>query len=297
VSRIRSIVVAAVLVALSSSCSTLVAGTPSPAANSASDIGAAPQDADTGQSAASGAPSAPALPSAAPDGSLEATPWPPATIPEAERADVEVIDQGFTAYDVEYTGKVISYAIKVRNPNPNSWVASSVRMDAKFTDDAGTLIFEDDFAVIYTIPPDAVAAAGGTAIGGELRETTAQPTKMTVEVTDISWFSTDDVAPGTLVMGPATVRPGTRDSASDSVVVSCDAHSSYRSELNSGSIAIVFLDATGEIIGGNSDNTTIDNDFISIPGESVTPLEMELLFSLPDGVPAAECYPSFVGPI
>ena len=213
-SRIRSIVVAAVLVALSSSCSTLVAGTPSPAANAASPIGA-PQDADAAPSAAPGAPSAPALPSAAPDGSLEATPWPPATIPEAERADVEVIDQGFTAYDVEYTGKVISYAIKVRNPNPTSWVASSVRMDAKFTDDAGTLIYEDDFAVVYTIPPDAVAAAGGTAIGGELRETTAQPTKMTVEVTDISWFSTDDVAPGTLVMGPATVRPGTRDSTTD----------------------------------------------------------------------------------
>lgn len=296
-SRIRSIAIAAVFVALSSSCSTLVVGAPSPAAGAGGNIGA-PRDADNGQPAVPSATAAPAgLPSAAPDGSLEATPWPPATIPEGQRADVEVIDQGFTAYDVEYSGKVISYAIKVRNPNPSSWVASSVRMDAKFTDDAGNLVYQDDFAVIYTIPPDAVSAVGATAVGGDLRETTAQPTKMTVEVTDIDWFSTDDVAPGTLVMGPATVRPGTRDSTTDSVIVSCDAYSSYRSELNSGSIAIVFLDATGKIIGGNSDNTTIDNDFISLAGESVTPLEMELLFSLPDGVPAAECFPSFVGPI
>jgi hypothetical protein len=287
VSRTGSIVVAAVLVALSTSCTTVIAGTPSPVA--AAGVGVA-QNTDTALT------TAPAAPGLAPGQSLEATPWPPATIPESQRAEIEVIDQGFTAYDVEFTGKIISYAIKVRNPNPSSWVASSVQMNATFTDDAGNLIYEDDFAVIYTIPPDAVSAAGGTAIGGDLREVSAQPTRMTVEVTDTSWFSTDDVAPGTLVMGPATVRPGNDDSV-DSVVVSCDAQSSYRSELGSGSIAIVFLDATGKIIGGNSDNTTIDNDFISIAGESVTPLEMELLFSLPDGVPAAECYPSFVGPI
>ena len=287
-SRTGSIVVAAVFVALSTSCTTVVAGTASPVADAGAGVA---QNADAALT------TAPAAPSLAPGESLEATPWPPATIPEGQRADVEVIDQGFTAYDVEFTGKVISYAIKVRNPNPSSWVASSVQLTAQFTDDAGTLIYEDDFAVVYTIPPNAVAAVGGTAIGGDLREVSAQPTEMTVEVTDISWFSTDDVAPGTLVMGPATVRPGAPDSTTDSVIVSCDAQSSYRSELNSGSIAIVFLDATGKIIGGNSDNTTIDNDFISIAGESVTPLEMELLFSLPDGVPAAECYPSFVGPI
>ncbi len=284
-------VLPAVLIMLLAGCTTVVTGSPAPVAGLAGPPAG-------GDDAGAARPTGAAVPTVVPGQPVRATPWPPATIPESQREDVEVVDFGFTAYDVEYSGKVISYAARVRNPNPTSWVASSVQLDVQLTDDAGTLLYQDDFAVVYTVPPGATSAIGGTAVGGDLRELTTSPTRMSVEVTDIDWFSTDDVAPGTLTMGPATVRPGADDGSSvDSVIVSCDAISSYRSELGSGSIAIVYLDATGKIIGGNADNTTIDNDFISLPGESVTPLEMEELFSLPDGVPAAECHPSFVGPI
>jgi len=241
--------------------------------------------------------SAAAQPSAVPGQPVKATPWPPATIPESQRKDPQIVDSGFTAYDVEYSGKVISYAARVKNPNPSSWVASSVQMDVKFTDDAGKVIYDSDFEVVYTITPGATSAIGGTAVGGDLADVTTQPTKMSVTITDVSWFSTDDVAPGTITFGPATVKAGTRDSSTDSVVVSCAATSSYRSKLGSGSIAIVYLDPAGKIIGGNSDNSDIDHEFISLAGEAVTPIEMEELFSLPTGVPAAACYPSFVGPI
>jgi hypothetical protein len=285
-----ALVAALALVALAG-CATAIPGRALPLADAAAQQQAAPAP------SAPAAASAAAQPSAAPGQPVKATPWPPATIPESARQDPQIVDSGFTAYDVEYSGKVISYAARVKNPNPSSWVASSVRMDVKFTDDAGKVIYDSDFEVIYTITPGATSAIGGTAVGGDLADVTAQPTKMVVTITDVRWFSTDDVAPGTISFGPATVKAGTRDSSVDSVLVSCDATSSYRSKLSSGSVAIVYLDQAGKIIGGNSDNSNLDHDSISLAGESVTKVEMEELFSLPSGVPAAACYPSFVGPI
>jgi hypothetical protein len=290
VNRIRYVVLGALAALLLAGCATVVPGRALPMA----DAGPA-RGAPVAQSAG---PTAAVPPAATgPAQSTKATPWPPVSISEGQRADPKIVDSGFTAYDVEYSGKVISYAARVTNPNPSSWVASAVQMDVTFTDDTGKVLYQDDLATIYTLTPGATSAIGGTAVGGDLSDLTASPTKMTVKITDVSWFSTEDVAPGTISFGPATVKPGTRDSTTDSVVVSCDATSSYRSKLGSGSIAIVYLDAAGKIIGGNSDNTTIDHDFISLAGESVTKLEMEELFSLPAGVPAAACYPSFVGPI
>jgi hypothetical protein len=290
VNRILSVVVGALALLLLAGCATVIPGRALPLAEASGPARGA-------TAAESAVPSAVAPPTAvAPGQSVRATPWPPVSISEGQRADPKILDSGFTAYDVEYSGKVISYAARVTNPNPTSWVASAVQMDVKFTDDAGKVLYEDDLATIYTLTPGATSAIGGTAVGGDLADLTTTPTKMTVQITDVSWFTTDDVAPGTLTFGPATVKAGTRDSSVDSVVVSCEAASSYRSKLGSGSIAIVYLDPAGKIIGGNNDNTTIDHDFISLAGESVTKLEMEELFSLPAGVPAAACYPSFVGP-
>jgi hypothetical protein len=284
--------VAALALVLLAGCATAIPGRALPLADAAR-----PGPAATAPTPQAAAPSGAAAPATGPAQSTKATPWPPATIPEGQRADPQIVDSGFTAYDVEYSGKVISYAARVKNPNPSSWVASSVRLDVKFTDDAGKVIYDSDFEVIYTITPGATSAIGGTAVGGDLADVTAQPTKMVATITDVSWFSTDDVAPGTITFGPATVKAGTRDSTTDSVIVSCDATSSYRSKLGSGSIAIVYLDQAGKIIGGNSDNSDIDHETIALAGESVTSVQMEELFSLPTGVPAAACYPSFVGPI
>jgi hypothetical protein len=291
VHRSPLVLVAALALVALTGCATAIPGRALPLADAAGPAQAA------APSAPAGAPSAAAQPSFAPGQPIKATPWPPPTISESQRADPQIVDSGFTAYDVEYSGKVISYAARVKNPNPSSWVASSVRMEVSFTDDAGKVIYDSDFEVVYTLTPGATSAIGGTAVGGDLRDVVAQPTKMNVKITDVSWFSTEDVAPGTITFGPATVKPGTRDSTTDSVIVSCDATSSYRSKLGSGSVAIVYLDKAGKIIGGNSDNSNLDHDSISLAGESVTPVEVEELFSLPTGVPAAACYPSFVGPI
>lgn len=273
--------VAAVLgVVMLAGCSASIAGSASPAP--AGGAGSAPSASVPAPAGGAGAP-------------VDSTPFPPATLSEGERADVEIVDSGFTAYDVEFTGKVISYAIRLRNPNASSWIATSVRMHVTFDDPSGTTVYDDDLVIIYHVPPKATSAAGGTAVGGDLSELATSPTVMNVEITDISWFSTDDVTPGAITMGPATVKPGPPDTV-DSVIVSCAARSTYASKVGSFSVNFVFLDAAGKIIGGNADNTTIDNEFLSIPGEAVSPLEFEELFSLPDGVPAAECYPSFVTP-
>jgi hypothetical protein len=291
VHRSPLVLVTALAVVVLAGCATAIPGRALPLADAAGPAQAAAPVAPTG------AASAAAQPSAVPGQPVKATPWPPPTISESQRADPQIVDSGFTAYDVEYSGKVISYAARVKNPNPSSWVVSSVKLDVSFTDDAGKVIYDSDYEVIYTITPGATSAIGGTAVGGDLADVTTQPTKMNVKITDVDWFSTEDVAPGTISFGPATVKPGTRDSTTDSVIVSCDATSSYRSKLGSGSVAIVYLDNAGKIIGGNSDNSNLDHDTISLAGESVTPVEVEELFSLPTGVPAAACYPSFVGPI
>jgi hypothetical protein len=280
------------LVALAG-CATAVPGRALPLADAAAQAQSAPASSVPALTDGSAA----AQPSAAPGAPIKATPWPPVSIPEGKRADPQIVDSGFTAYDVEYTGKVISYGLKVKNPNPSSWVASSVDLDVKFTDDAGKVIWQSTFEAIYTINPGATTALGETVEGGDLQDVTTQPTKMVATITDVDWFSTDDVAPGTITFGPAKVKPGTRDSGADSVVVSCDATSSYRSKLGSGSVEILYLDQAGKIIGGNSDNSNLDHDTISLAGESVTPVEVEELFTPPNGVPAAACYPSFVGPI
>lgn len=270
---VTGVLLAAVLLG---GCSATVVGSPSPL------FPVRPAVSDGGSGSASGSVS----------GSAEPVPWPPATIPESAREDPEVVDFGFSAFDVADTGKVISYGVRVRNPNPSSWLASSVGLSLAFTDDAGRLLYEDRFAVVYTLPPDTTSAVGGTAIGGALATLVEQPTAMSVEITAVNWFSTDDVPPGRLVMDEATVRP-----RAGSVIVGCTADSSYRSALSSGSVAVLFLDGRGRIIGGNSDNTTIDGDFIRIPGQAATDLQLELEFAPPGGVPEAICYPNVNVPL
>jgi hypothetical protein len=121
---------------------------------------------------------------------------------------------------------------------------------------------------------------------------------MEVEITRTQWFTTDDVTPGSVTFGPATVRPVQKDPGDsvDGVVVGCEATSTFASKLGNAYVEILYLDATGKIIGGDANNSTIDNQFIAIPGTARTTFEMKELFSPPGGVPAAQCYGSYVTP-
>jgi hypothetical protein len=241
----------------------------------------------------------------APPAALPAVPVPaPATRPatpgayglrqQAPSEVLEVVDQGFSAYAVQYSGNVTSWGVKLRNPNTGNLYATGVSLRVTFTDATGAVVLVEEGPVTADVAPGQVIAFGST----DIRGATGLATAMHVEVVDTNWTDGEYRAAGQITMGPATARPGTGPGSdlNTQVVVDCSASSTFLSKLSSFFVSVLYLDAQGRIIGGSNHNSDIDGETLSVPGGGNARFTLEALFAPPSGVPAAECSPNFVRP-
>lgn len=160
-----------------------------------------------------------------------------------------------------------------------------------FRDANGAVVFVDDNATTYGIRPGTTSALGGTDI---FSSAPVEAASMQVEVLDASWTPTSLMSPGTLVSGPAAVRPDPSSSpSSPAVLIDCAVRSTYPSKTASIFLMIVYRDPTGKIIGGMTSNSDAESDTLDAFGNTVTRVGLKALFTPPSGVPAAECYPSW----
>jgi hypothetical protein len=252
---------AALACALLTACSSAVSGSAAPAAGTPPPAAAAPP-----------ASTAPA-------------------VPESERRDIEVLEQGFTAWPVEFLGNKVSYAVALRNPNPSTWVADRVLVTFTFRDATGAVVLIDDLGTVYTVLPGQTTAV---VTNGLADDPATLPTSMEVAIVETDWVQAADVTPGAVTMGPAVTRPEPDGDRYPGLFVECDATSTYTSVLPSVAVHLVYRDAAGVIIGGSLNRVGADAG--GLPGAATTSLELFDYFPPPPGVPAAECYSSFVTP-
>lgn len=226
--------------------------------------------------------------SAEPSDSMPATTAEPAP---RERVEIEILDRGFTSWEAPALDRpLISWAVVVRNPNPDTWLARAADLTITFSDSAGAVVASTDLPVVLTIQPGAKGAAGGGLDSGG-----GIATSMSVRLDGTEWVRTDRIPAGSVTMGPATTRPDTSLGA-DALIIDCDARSTYRLTPEEVSVAAVYRDAAGVIIGGTLFRTDIDSALLSFPAQATTPMEFRSFDPPPSGVPAAECYPVLVGP-
>jgi hypothetical protein len=241
-------------------------------------------------------PTVPAVPTARPSAaptprSAPATPVLGSLDQDAPAAALEVADHGFSAYAVEYTGIVTSYAVRLRNPNPAPWRATSATLQITFTDANGAVVLAEQGPFIADIGPGQTTAFGSTAT----RDATGIATAMHVEVVDANWTDGMYRAAGEITTGPATARPVT-GTGSDKVLIDCAASSTYLSKVAGLFVSVVYLDPQGRIIGGSQHNSDVDGNTLSVPGGGSAPFTLQGYFAPPNGVPAAECSVNYVRP-
>lgn len=208
---------------------------------------------------------------------------------------LEVVDQGFSAYAVQYSGNVTSWAVKLRNPHTDTWSATSATLRATFTDASGTVVLVEEEYLYGDVAPGKVVAFGSTDSGANA---TGIATAMQVEVLETRWNDFPR-ATGDITMGPATVRPasGPGSDITPKVLVDCSATSTFLSKIAGLSVTMVYLDATGRIIGGSQQNSDIDGTPLSVPGGGTAEFTLQGWFSPAGGVPAAECSANFLRPL
>ncbi|WP_214407763.1 serine/threonine-protein kinase [Pseudonocardia lacus] len=218
--------------------------------------------------------------------------------PAPGRADLEVADFGFTPVQNGVGDWAITWAIRVRNPNPSDWTVSSVNMTVTFTDDRGVVLNQGEDVSIYPVLPGATNAASSYGLAfGSADTYSVRPARMNITVTSVNWSS--DPEEGVVTFGPADLQPPDGDSVGRSYRVSCEATSTAAEEVQP-TVMVLLLDDEGRIVGGESTSQRYDPEqragypysSIVLPPGSTTPLEL-LLDAAPEEAASAECYGSY----
>lgn len=206
-----------------------------------------------------------------------------------EPLPLEVTGTGFTVREVPQLGgptPAISYAVTLRNPNPEEWIAGVVSVRATFLDAAGVTVAVGRREPGLGIRPGRSSAVTEPTVpvrpGGV-------PASMSVEVEVLRWASVRDVS-GSVTAGPATTRPDLTDPDAPGLVIDCSATSTYAGPQGPDVASIVYRDAAGTIIGGLATDEQSDGRPVEIPGNATTPLQFYDEFPPRDSVPVAECH-------
>lgn len=227
--------------------------------------------------------SVPGIPAAAPETTVAVTG------PAGEPVAVEVTGSGFSVRDVTALGgpnPAVSYAVTLRNPNPQEWIAGVVAVTATFLDADGASVAVGRREAALGIRPgrDSAVAEGSVPVrpGGV-------PVSMSVEIRSVRWASVSEVS-GDVTTGPATIRPDATDPDRPGLVIDCAVTSTYAGPQGPDVASIVYRDAVGAIIGGLATAEQSDGGPIEIPGGATTPMQFYDELPPRDRVPAAECH-------
>lgn len=197
-------------------------------------------------SAGAGSPSATnsvALPSPTPEETPEPTPTrtprptPRPTPTPTPRADLELVDSGFTQASQD-GNHWVHVGLIFENPNPDSWVAQFVRVQLTFYDADGNLAGSGD-EHISTVLPGQRAAIGNVVFD------VANAAEMEVEFRVSDWFEVD-YQPGAFSFEQVSTTPGQFGGWDTRGLI----RSSFEEEQENVRINIIYYDASDNIVGG-----------------------------------------------
>lgn len=260
------------MLTMTTACGASIAGTPQPAFDAVSPLSTA---------------SPPTMPP------MTSPLLPPSRVPLADVGlgtapipNLEVVESGFSSYAIQFSGQKMSYAVLLRNPNTAPVRAQSFTVRATFTDATGTTVYTSDDLVLTDLGPGQTTATGGNDLG----KATGIPVAMKAEVLKTRWSAAANNVPGEITMGPATVRPGPY--SANSLLIDCTATSTLASKVVSRTMAVVFRDAQGRIIGGFDTYDDSEGKRLGVPGNGSAAFTLRA-FQTPPQVPAAACYANF----
>jgi hypothetical protein len=242
--------------------------------------------------------------STGPGGSAEAVGGPGTVIyqgavnPAPGRADLEVVEFGFTPVQNGVGEWAVTWSIRARNPNPDRWTATSVSMTVTFTDDRGVVLNKGEEASIRPVLPGTSSAVSSYGLAFVTSDTySVRPTRMNITVTSVNW--SDDPVAGVVTFGEADLDAPDEDSLGRNYRVRCEATSTAAEEVEP-TVVVLLRDDEGRIVGGESTSRRYDPTQggaypyadIALAPQSTTPLDL-MLDTAPEGAATAECFASY----
>lgn len=165
----------------------------------------------------------------------EPTPFVATPVPTAPRADVAVLESGFSTR----TGStnVVAFAVVLRNPNPTHWVAARITVNVAFLGADGSVLASANENA-GPIAPDTTFAVGNSAFP------TAAPASIKVTVSTSQWQELD-VKFGTFSFSGVKTTAGTFSTKTSGLI-----GSTFVQEPTLVKIVAVYRNAAGAVIGG-----------------------------------------------
>ncbi|MDB4896878.1 MAG: hypothetical protein JWN15_3140 [Firmicutes bacterium] len=167
----------------------------------------------------------------------------------AQPLDVQIVGKGFSQIPPDFTGTSYrTYAVVIRNPNPETWIADGVELNLTFTDASGKVV--DSFVdIIDAILPGQSAAATPLAGIGSGEKVASQ---LQVQPHVERWEQTPPSL-GRFIVSEITTVP--KDFGIE-MMTRATIHSSFYKDVKQANAAAVYYDSEGNIVGGAS--TSVD---------------------------------------
>lgn len=164
---------------------------------------------------------------------------PTATSKSAKHDDIEIVEYGFAEIPRERVSQsqTTSYAVLVRNPNPEGWAAKSVSLNIAFYDAAGTVLKSESPTFSVILPGQTVATGDGESVAGVAR--------MEVKALTGGWEALDKT-PGAFTLSGITMKPQSYGGPDVTGLIS----STFAKDIKSPKVTVVFRDAAGKAVGG-----------------------------------------------
>jgi hypothetical protein len=161
------------------------------------------------------------------------TPTPTRRPTEQPRADIEVLEFGYTRQDGN-----INFAVIVRNPNEETHVGEYVPLQITFFDSEGPIATEEEI-VSFVLPGQTTATSG-------MAFDVPAPTRMEVRIGSVSWEEIDFTA-GRFVIDDVRTRDEQYGGHRTTGTIS----SEFQTRQENIQIVAVYRNAAGEVIGGD----------------------------------------------
>lgn len=163
------------------------------------------------------------------------------TQPADRKSDIEVIDFGFSTYRAYSDTVQASWAVVVRNPNPDTWIASSIDVTVTFLNTAGNLVHSESSSISMVLPGQTAAVAASTI------DDVSEAASMRVQARVGSWEPSDVESFGSFATEQVTLRKAEYGGWSVLGFV----ESTFATDATDVYAVAVLRDANGAILGGD----------------------------------------------
>lgn len=192
------------------------------------------------------------------------------------KSNIEIVDFGFSTYRAYSDTTRASWAVVVRNPNVDTWVASSVDVTVTFLNADGNLVHSESSSISMVLPGQSAAVAASTV------DDVAGAASMRVQARTGYWETSDVQNFGSFASEQVTLRKAEFGGWNVLGLV----QSTFATDVTDVYAIAVLRDANGAILGGewtfvNFIPARSDTSFnVSVDPDIVAAATAEVYFSL-----------------